>query len=167
MRKIIRLTESQLSSLIRIVMKEEKQFTEPSNVDDSCKSGFLELGFNIGEGPSEDAGLIELVKTENGKRKMFPINVALYEKYNKIKIHGGNIKPEFKNETEFLYNFARRNKIKTVKEDLNPEQDLASLFSFYFEYNKCAENDPRISALQFMKEFIPAFLQKFPGYQMM
>lgn len=165
MKKIIRLTESHLIRMIKKVIKEQGETSEPSTVDDFCRTGFLELGFRMGGGNSEDAGLIEFVKTEDGKTKKFPINVAFYEKYNKLKIHGGNVKPEFKNETEFLYNFAKQNNVKTVKEKLNPEQDLASIFSLYFEYNGCGENDARISAVQFMKEFIPAFLAKFPGYK--
>jgi hypothetical protein len=164
MKKIIKLTESQLSNLVTKVIKEQ----EEKITLDKCVEEIKKMGFFRNEGGSIDTYSLSYTE-KNGSggkiRKEFSIGISFEPKFGGfITISTNDLTPnptgertgKLHPETEYIYKIARQIGVRGRK-------DYGRYF-YEFSLRDCENPNPKLGSTAFLKEIIPAFEDKFPNY---
>jgi len=167
MSKIIRLTESELIRIIENSILEQVSMNSSDKQEDSCKLELTKLGvvWNTKQEDDQNVGSIRFSKQEKGRSKTFGIQVAI-DKNKYLSICAGNLNPNLniQNETKSFYKFAKSNNLKITNNNLKQTNETGYNFCVWTHYGKCNMNDPSVSGVAFVKEFIKKLISDFPGY---
>lgn len=163
MKKIIRLTESQLTNLVTKVIKEQEE-----KIYDKCIEEIKRMGFSKKERSSGEIYAIfyEDNRVMGGKiKKEFSIAISFEERFGGVITISttdltpdptGERKRQLHPETEYIYKVARQIGVKGRKE--------YESYVYEFSLNNCENPNPKLGSTAFLKEIVPAFESKFPNY---
>jgi hypothetical protein len=164
MKKIIRLTESQLGNLVTKVIKEQ----EEKITFDKCVEEIKKMGLFRNEGSSINTYSLSYVEKSavGGKiKKEFAIGISFEPKFggfvtistidltpNPTGERTGKLHPE----TEYIYKIARQLGVRGRK-------DYGRYF-YEFSLSDCGNPNPKLGSTAFLKEIVSSFESKFPEY---